>query len=323
MGDPPAYPPPPDQPPAGYEPAPSRPPTAHPAVAYPVQSPPPVKYRISRRLWVVIAAIVVVVALLVGTIAYVFAGFAYMSARISAGENAINAVNAHRSFVNTTFDLLDQQVGSFETLMDSRVGKSTSGQVVSESQSINTTVASNDRPLATARSSLNDQQWLTAINSRRLAAEADRIDHANNAVATLKSGAGDYVLLGQFFQAWFQSVIDWDTMVTDLKNNDFVGAAGADVTLQSDAAKALQVASAPGLPKQYPDFLTILQAYAADVGTEFNARTKPAQDAAFKLIDADVAKLVAINFTGTSAEIKSYYEHFRVDFNSELDKATA
>ncbi len=194
---------------------------------------------------------------------------------------------------------------------------------MSESHSINTTVASNDRPLATARSRLNGQQWLTAIKSGRLAAEAHRIDHANNAVATLKSGAGDYVLLGQFFQPWFQSVIDWDTMVSDLKNNDFVGAAGSDVTLRSDAAKAQQEASAPGLPQQYRDFLITLQAYAADVGTEFNSPTKPAQDAAFKLIDADVAKLVAVNFTGTSAEIKSYYQHFRDDFNSELDKATA
>lgn len=274
-------------------------------------------------MWLVITAVIVVVVLLVGIIGYVFAGYAYASVRISDAANAINAVDAHRGYVNTTFDLLDQQVSSFETMSDSRLGKSTSGQLVTESRSISSSVGGNDQELAAARSRLSDQQWLTAMSRGRLAAEAGRIDHARNAVATLRSSAGDYVQLGQFFQALFQSLIDWGTLLADVSNSDFLGAASADTTLKADVTAALQVTNAPGLPQQYRDFLVALQAYAGDVGSEFNARTKPAQDAAVKLIDADLTKLGAVDFTGTSAQIKSYYQHYRDDFNSEMDKAIA
>lgn len=325
MSDPENYPPPPDQPPLGFEPAPSLPPAATPpAVDYaafpPTTAPGP--HRVSRHVWVVIAAISVVVMVLVGVMAYTVVGYTFASSRISDANGAINSTQSHRDYVNTTLDLLDQQVGSFATLSDSRLGKSLSGQVVSESQGISATVGSNDQALAAARARLNDQQWLTVISSGRLANQASRIDHARKAVATVKSAADDYVLLGQFFQALFQSLIDWGTLEADAQNNDFVGAAGADTMLQADVAKALAASTkAPALPQEYKDHLTALGAYATDVGAYFNARTRAAQDAALKLIDADIVKLNAIDFTGTSAKLRSYYQHYRDDFNTEMDKA--
>lgn len=287
---------------------------------------PPGQFRVSRNVWVVIAAVIVVVALLVGVIGYVFAGYAFASSRISDATGVVNTVNAHRSYVNTTFDLLNQQIKSFDTVRDNKASKSTSNQLVSESQSMSSTAGADDKALAAARIHLTDQQWLTPLSRGRLAAQAGRIDHALKAVATARSAGSDFLALGQFLQAYFQALIDWDSMIAAATNNDFVGATGADSTFQGDVAKAVQLSNFPGLPTELHDVLILLQAYAADVGKEFNAigsGNKAAYDAAQKQVIDDVAKLKSIDLTATSAKIRTYYQHYRDDFNAEMDKATA
>jgi hypothetical protein len=273
---------------------------------------------------VVITAVVVVAVLLIGAIAYVSAGYAFASSRISDATNAVNALNAHRGYVNATFDLLGTQLTSFEAMLDPKVGKSAATQLTTETQSMATLVGGDDLAMAAARSHLNDQQWLTSISSGRLTASSSRIDHARKAAATVKSATSDYMLLGQFFQAYYQALFDWDTMSTDAKNRDFVGMASQDALLKVDAAKALQLAAnAPGLPTQYHDYLIILPTFADDVGKELGAHTTADFDAAAKRVDADQTAMNAVDFAGTSAKIKSYYQHYRDDFNLELDKATA
>jgi hypothetical protein len=309
-----AYPAPVQPPPAAYPPAPGYQTNAY---GYPQ---PPVQRRGSRNLWVVIAAVVVVVVLLVGVIAYVAAGYAFASSRISDATNVVNAVNAHRGYVNTTFDLIGQQLTSFETMGDPKVAKSTAAQLTTETQSMTTLVGGDDQAMAAARSRLNDQQWLTAISSGRLAASAARIDHARKAFASLKSAAGAYVLLGQFFEAYFQAFADFNTL---LAAADFVGEASAVTVLQADIAKALQASSnAPGLPTEYHDLLTAFSALAVDIGKELGSANQAALDAARKAEAADVETMNAVNITGTSSKIKSYYQHYRDDFNAEMDKAT-
>jgi hypothetical protein len=272
---------------------------------------------------VVIASVVVVVVLLIGVIAYVSAGYVYASSRISDASGAINGASAHRAYVNTTFDLMDQQVSSFAAMSDPKLGKSTAGQLVSESQNMSAIVGGDDQAMVTARSRLHDQRWLTAISSARLDAEAGRIDHARKALGTLKSATGDYRLLGQFFQAFYQALTDFETLLTDDKNADIVGESSADTALQADVAKAQQLtANTPGLPREYTDFLVPLLAFAVDGAKVLNARTQAAYDAANKSVTADFAAMNAVDFTGTSAKIKSYYQHYRDDFNAEMDKAT-
>jgi hypothetical protein len=297
---------------------PAAPDYAAPAHAYAM---PQGQYLVSRSLGVVIAAVVVIVVLLVGIVGYVFAGYAYASSRISDASTAINTATAHRSYVNTTFDLLDQQLASLDAITDDAQAKSTSGQLVSESQSMDTTVGGDDQTLATARGRLHDQQWLTTTSSGRLDAMVTRIDHARKAVSTVKSAAGDYVELGQFFQAFYQALIDGGTLIAAAKNNDLVGSVAANAAFQLDLAVALKVANAPGLPQQYHDFLAALQLYAADFAKELNARDKATYDAAHNSVVADAAKVNAVDFTGTTATIQSYYKHYRDAFNSEMDKA--
>jgi hypothetical protein len=273
---------------------------------------------------VVIAVVVVVAVLLVGVIAYVAAGYAFASSRISDATNAVNAMNVHRGYVNTTFDLMGQQLTSFETMGDPKVAKSTAAQLTTETKSLTALVGGDDQAMATARSRLSDLQWLTAISSGRLAASAGRIDHARKAVVTLRSAASAYVGLGQFFEAYFQAFDDFNTLITANKNGDYVGESSADAALQADIVKAQQTAKgAPGLPTEYQSLLTAFASLAVDIGKELGATTQAAYDSARKLANADYATFSAISVTGTSIKIKSYYQHYRDDFNLEMDKATA
>ncbi|HEV3103159.1 MAG TPA: hypothetical protein VG426_12585 [Candidatus Dormibacteraeota bacterium] len=332
---PPAYPPPPEGPPADYPPPPGLPPAERaqtplgpPSTPYPPgpaygYAPAPPVHRASASVRAVIASVVVVVVLLVGVIGYGLGGYAFGSSRISDVTGAINSVQAHRSYVNTTFDLLDQQVATLEASTDPTAAKSTSGQLVTESQGMQANLAGDDQALVSARSRLNDQQWLTALSKGRLAAAAGRIDHARQAVASLESAAGGIVQLGQFFQGFFQALVDARTMLAAAGNNDLVGTVAADGAFQADSAKAMQVPSPPGLPHEYQDFLVVLQAYAADFGKELNARDTATFNAAHDLVMADIAKLNAVNFTGTAGVIQNYYQKYRDTFNVEMDKATA
>jgi hypothetical protein len=177
--------------------------------------------------------------------------------------------------------------------------------------------------LAAARSRLNDQQWLTAISSGRLADSAARIDHARQAAASLKSAAGAYVMLGQFFETYFQAFDDFNTLIAANKMSDYVDETSADITLQADIAKAQQASDvAPGLPTEYHDLLTAFSALAVDIGNELSASNQAAFDAARQSANADFATMNAVNITGTTIKIKSYYQPYRDDFNAEMDKAT-
>jgi hypothetical protein len=271
----------------------------------------------------VITAAVVIVVLLVGVIAYVAAGYAFASSRISDAANAVNGMNAHRGYVNTTFDLMGQQLASFEAIADTKAAKSTAAQLATETQGMTTMVGGDDQALAAARARLNDQQWLTAISSGRIAASASRIDHARKAAATLKSAAAAYLALGQFFEAYFQAFADFNTLLAANKSLDYVGESSADTALQADIAKAQQASKdAAGLPTEYHDLLTAFLALAIDIGKELNAPNQVAFDAARKLVTADFATMNAVSIMGTSDKIKSFYQHYRDDFNAEMDKAT-
>ena len=126
--------------------APSEPATAAPtAAAYAApeygapaysQAPPQVPYRVSRNVRVVIAAVIVGVVLLIGVIGYAFVGYIDATNRISLAANVISHANGHRSQAITTFDLIDQQVTSMVAAADARVGKTTSDQLVTESQGV-------------------------------------------------------------------------------------------------------------------------------------------------------------------------------------------
>jgi len=280
----------------------------------------------SRGFWAVIITVVAAVVLLLAAIGYGVAGYAFTSSRISDASGAITTANAHRVYVNATFDLMDQQVAAFNASTDLTMAKASAGELVNQSQTMSSTESGDGQALASVRSRLNEQQWLTPLNRGRLNAEARRLDHARTAVDTARTAASDYAQVGQFLQTYVQVLTDWDTLFADFGNKDFVGAASEDSSLQADITKALGETVAPGLPLEFHTFLVALQSYAADVGKLLNAiagQDKAAFEAANSLVQADSAKLGAVDFSSTPAQIKAYYQPYRDDFNSEMDKATA
>ncbi|TME55074.1 MAG: hypothetical protein E6I58_11055 [Chloroflexi bacterium] len=354
MSEIPPYPPPPPLPPepetspAAAEPARAAPTPAYPSYpsAPPAPSAPPPDYaapvsaypapygyasaaqpRASRNLRTIIAAGILVVVLLLGIMGYVFAGYVYASSRISAAAGAINTLDSRRSYVNTTFDLLEQQASTLGTQSDGSVGKATATSMVTESQGLRSGLAGNDQGLVAARTHLNEQQWLTSLSQGRLTAEAARIDHGRKAIATVRAAAQQYVFYGHFLEDYYQADIDLTALIATATANDVAGAASADGSLEDDLTKALQSsANVAELPTELHDRLLDLQTFANDFGTLLNAYVKRDQagyDAANKAIKADTAKLGAYDPAAPAAKIKSYYQHYRVDFNLEMDKATA
>src|SRR5260370_4202753 len=255
MSDMPPCPPPPPEPPASFAPG------ANNANQY---DPP-------RAFWAIIAAVVAMVVVVGGIVGYAVAGYTITSGRISDASGDISTANAHRVYVNTTFDLLDHQVTAFSTSTDLTAAKSDATEVVNQSQTMSSTEVGDDPALASVRARLNDQPWLTSLNRLRLTAEASRLDHARNAVVTARTAAGDYVHLGQFLQAYVQVLTDWDMLSSDTTNHDFVGAASADTSMQADVTKAPLASAAPGLPVEFHDYLTTLPPYSVHAGKFLNA----------------------------------------------------
>ncbi len=319
--------------------APAPPPTAYPAPAYP--PPPayptpiyatagygyaaaPAAHGPSRRLWLAISAGTAALVLLLGAAAYGLGGYLFATNRISNAALAISSASSHRVSINTSFEMMAAQISSFDST-DATTSKATSRQLVSDSQTMASTVAADTRVLRSAGLRLDDLPWLTAFNRGGLKDEADRVEHATKALADVKASADDSQRLGQFMEAYFQVEIDLTTFVTDIENSDQSGAANAYSSLRTDTPNALQLVSVPGLPPEFHDFLVAIQAYAADLRQESIASAAGDQNAiaaARKLALADFDKAVAIDFAGTTATIRAYYQQYRDDFNAEMDKAT-
>jgi len=275
-------------------------------------------------VWITITAGTAAFLILIGAVGYGIGGYLFASNRISNAAGAINLASAHRASINTSFDLMASQIASFDST-DGTKSKATSGQIVSESQTMASTVAADTRVLRSAEVRLDDASWLTAFSRSGLRDAADRVDHARKALADVKAATDDSGHLGQFLQAYFQVEIDLTTLLTDIQNNDQSGAVNAYSSLRTDTPNALQLANVPGLPPEFHDFLIAIQAYAADIRQESIASAAGDQNAvaaAEKLALADFDKAVAIDFAGTTAKIRSYYQQYRDDFNAEMDKAT-
>jgi hypothetical protein len=270
---------------------------------------------------------ILVVVLLLATMGYVSAGYVFASTRISTAAGAINRLDAHRSYVNTAFDTLEQQAATLGTQTGGTVGKATATSMVTESQGLRSSLDADDKGLVTAQANLNDQQWLTSLSQGRIAAEAARIDHGRKAITTVKAAAAEYVLFGHFLEDYYQVLFDLDTLVKAANASDVAGVAAAAGSAKADVTKALQSSTnVAGLPSELRDRLIDLQTYADDWGKRLNAYATGDQagfDASTKALDADDAKLSAYDPAATAAKIKTYFQHYRVDFNLEMDKATA
>jgi hypothetical protein len=259
-------------------PPPDTPPSSEPDVPPPTPAPPdapapPRGSGLSTGLRRTIIAVVIVVILLIGIIGYAVAGFAYSSTRVSSANKSLNTVISHQNSLNTTFKDIDTKFKGLSSgsSFDPKQARTLIDQFVANATSAGAQVDQDDTSLLSAKSSLNEQQWLTVLSRGNMDRESVRIDHARKALSSAKTVAGDYVLDGHFLQAFMDAAIDLDTLGTQSANADLTSAKATLTTMKTHVDKALELSTAPGLPKELHDLMVDFQSLVADFGKLLDA----------------------------------------------------
>src|SRR5258708_1047713 len=297
-------------PPAAAEPAPYVPPpdyTAPPGYGAPVAAPP------RRSSGPIIVAVAVLIVLVLAGIGYAVAGFTFATSRIDSTTKALNTVitneNAITAQFNSTKDVaaLDTKATGAEL----KSNKTAVAQVVTQSQTAQATITTDQASLVSAQASLSDNSWLTTFSRSRLDNMSGKIGHWRNALVSAKAITADLVQLGTFLQSYDDSLIDLDNVVTKGNSNDFTGMASALGSLKTDVAKAISLADAPGLPPDMKGFLVDLQTLATDTSKLLNDASSGASDSTLQAdinsVDADGAKADAHDIVKINIAILAFY----------------
>ncbi len=283
-----------------------------------------------RRLILIGAAVVVVIVIAVSVIGYGVVGYAFASSRIAGARSAYDKVVSHQNAITEEFNTLNTKMTALSLSTATSTGlqqnRASYAQLVTQSQSAEPTLTTDDVLLATAQANLNQNSWLTLIRRVDLDQMSAKIGHERKALADAQAIVGDLVQLGTFYQAFYDSLIDLDTLTTKATASDFTGAAAAIGTLKSDIGKAIDLSSAPGLPPDMKLFLTDFQTLATDVGKLLNAviagDTNGVQ-ADVKAVDADNTKIDTYDFNKMSVATKAFYQPMIDAFNAEVSIANS
>ena len=153
-----------------------------------------------------------------------------------------------------------------------------------------------------------------------------RIDHARKALSQAKIVASDYVLDGQFLQAFLDAAADLDTLGAQSATADLTGAKTTLVNMKTHADKGLQLSTAPGLPAELHSLMVDFESLITDFGKLLDAAAA-GNDAAITSaetsVQADADKISKYNFNQIGAEIDTFYKPMVDAFNAEMAKATA
>lgn len=302
-------------------------PTSEPVSAPPAETPPPSAAG-RAGLRTIIGAAVLVAVIVIALVGYAAIGFAYSQSRISNADRSLNTVISHQNQLNTTFHDIDTNFTSLSTssTFNPAAARNVVDQFVTASQTAGRTVDQDDASLATAASGLNDQQWLTVVNRGSLDRESTRIQHARKALADARTVAADYVLDGQYLQAFMAVLADLDTLSTQSSNADLTGAQTTLSTMKTHVVKAVELSTAPGLPSELHSLSVDLQTLTTDFGTLVTA-AQAGDDAgvtaASTSVQNDANKISGYNFDTMSSEIDAFYKPLIVGFNSEMSAATS
>jgi hypothetical protein len=272
--------------------------------------------------------VAVVVIVLGGIIGYGVVGFAYASTRVANADRSLNTVTSHQNNLNSTFKDIDTQFNglSSNSAFNPKESRTLIDKFVANAKSAVTLVDQDDASLSSARGGLATQQWLTTLSRSGLDKEAARIDHARKALSNAKSIAADYVRDGEFLQAFLDTLVDFDAVLTQSGSGDIAAAKASLPKLKADVDNAVRLSTAPGLPSEVHSLMVDLETLVADFGKLLDAlaaNDNAAIVSAGKSVEADGTKIGAYDFTKIGSDLSAYYKP-RVDaFNSELAKATA
>lgn len=272
--------------------------------------------------------LVILAIVTIGIIGYAVAGFAYASNRIAMGDKSLNTVISHQNSLNTTFSDIDTKFSSLNSssAFDPVQAKALMSQFVASAQAAGVTVDADDASLVAARSSLDDQRWLTLLSRGNLDKERSRIDHVRTALADAKTISADYVQDGLFLQSFIDAATDLDTFGTQAGNADLAGARTTLTTMKTHVDKALQLSSAPGLPTELHSLMVDFETLVTDFGKLLDAAATgnmAAITSSEKAAEADATKISGYNFDTIGTQIDAFYKPLIDGFNSEMGKATA
>ena len=332
-----AYPPPPsDVPPPGEpygvptesEPVPEAPTPGYyppPTQAY---GPPP---RPPRSMGPLIAGLVIVVVLIAAVGGYVVGGLAYGQTRLNSAHSAYNKVVEHQNSLTDTVNNAQKQfagssVSGTTTSSSLQNFKTTMAGVVSKAQKAQPQIESDDASLAGADASLHENSWLTVLSRSELDKESTKIGHERKALAAARVLTADYVQIGNFYQSFADVFIDFDALAAKAQASDLTGAAAASDKLKTDAAKAISLDKAPGLPAEIDTLMHDVQNMATDFANLINAASQKNQAAfnsAESALQSDAGKVEAFDYNKAGNDIDSYYQPLIDAYNSEVDKANA
>jgi hypothetical protein len=284
-----------------------------------------------RNLRMIVAILVIVGVVAAALIGYGVVGYAYAASRISNADSALNSVIDHENAISKATDdamtaLSGVNVTSTTTVAELQKARTSADTLVTSSQNALPTVAADDASLVSAGDKLNEQQWLMVISRDRVNKESDRLTHARKAVADQKAIMTDYAQLGQFFQAFLDENVDLLTIGDKANANDLTGAVAASTQLKTDAAKALPLAGAAGLPAEVHQYQVDLEALATDFVTFLNAAQAGDNSTAVSLsskIKAEATAVDSHDWSKIGGQIQDFYKPLIDDYNSEGHLATA
>ncbi|HEY1455331.1 MAG TPA: hypothetical protein VGG31_02445 [Candidatus Dormibacteraeota bacterium] len=294
-----------------------------------VDAPSPIRAEAVRSRWrknlaIIVAAVIVVVAIL----GYVLIGFAYSANRIANTDRTLNAVISHQNSLNQRLDDVNSTFGvlSASSTYNPTEAKAAVDLFVANAASATATVGKDDASLTDASRRLNDQPWLSLLTRSNLDREASRIAHARKALADARIVAADYQEDGQFWEAFISTTQDLNAMTSAATSSQWDAARSAFGTMTTDAASALQLASAPGLPPELHSIMGDLQTFVSDYGKLIDA-SQAGDDAkvatASAAIQVDAGKLGAYDFDAITAKIAAFFKPLIDGFNSEMRQATS
>jgi hypothetical protein len=275
-----------------------------------------------RNLGPIIAVIVIIIVVLGAAGGYLVGGYAFAQSRLNKAHDAYNTTVDHQNKLNDAVNSLNSTVTG--STGSSAAAKTQLDQVVSLSQAAQTQIGTDDAALAAADGGLTENQWLTVFSRSSLDQASKRIGHERAALALAKSITADYVLIGGFYQAFYDTANDVGTLGTKASASDYSGAASANQTLKTDVAKAIQQDQAPGLPAEIDTYLKDIQSFSGNFGAVLNAivagDTK-ALTTATTALEADASKIQGFDLSKMDTEVGSYYQPLIDQYNAEIDKA--
>jgi ElaB/YqjD/DUF883 family membrane-anchored ribosome-binding protein len=273
-----------------------------------------------------VVAVVIVIAL-VGIIGYAVSGLAYAATRISSADRTLNTVVSHQNELNATFKDIDTRFSALGTssTFNPPQARALVDQFVSSSEAAGKTVEEDDAALATAEAYLREQPWFTTISRANLDKESKRIAHARKALVSAKTVAADYVLDGQFMQAFLDTLSDLDNLSKSSATGDLTATKATLASLKTHVDKALQMSTAPGLPPEMRSMMVDFQTLVSDFGKLIDA--SQANDAAAisaysKSVSDDANKLSSYSFDNMTAKINAFYKPLIDAYNMEMAAAT-